>query len=153
MDSIDTNCDQIYKFEPNLVHHILEPGSCKYYTTEQFNNVTDNVSSEVFSVMHLNSQSLKRKFPKIKEFLGELKHNFKVIAITETWLKDIFVNTVLLEGYTFFYVNRSDRGGGGVALYVDSDLVCNIVEKKTFIEENLMEVLTVEIITDTGKNI
>lgn len=153
MDSNDTNCNKIYNLEYDLVNDILEPESCKYFTTQQFNDTMDKVTNDTFSIIHINSQSLKRKFSKITEFFGGLKKNFKVIAITETWLKEEYVNTIQIEGYNFFYVNRNDRGGGGVGLYVDSDLKCNIVEKKTFVATNLMEIITIEIITDTGKNI
>lgn len=85
--------------ETELAHNILEPGECNYYTVQQLNSRTSKISNEAFSIIHLNSQSLKRKLPKIKQLFSELKQQFKVIAITETWLIDIYVDLVQIEGY------------------------------------------------------
>lgn len=33
-----------------------------------------------------------------------------------------------MDGYEFMYIDRRNKGGGGVPLYVDKDLQFNIVE-------------------------
>lgn len=75
-----------------------------------------------------------------------------MIAITESWLKDSDINDVQIEGYNMFYVNRVSKKGGGVALYIDYHLKCKIIEQKSIAVENLMELLTVEITNEIGKN-
>ena len=42
---------------------------------------------------------------------------FNVIAISETWLSDKDADAEL-EGYEMFCVNRTNKRGGGVALYM-----------------------------------
>lgn len=110
------------------------------------------LNDEALSIIHFNSRSLKGNLVKIKELLRQLDKNFKVIAITESWLKDSDINDVQIEGYNMFYVNRVSKKGGGVALYIDYHLKCKIIEQKTIAVENLMELLTVEITNEIGKN-
>lgn len=81
--SVNVN-DKIYDLESNIACDILTHGQCNYFTAEQFNTRTEKVSDQALSIIHLNSQSLNRKFEKIIEFLNVLKKMFKVIAITET---------------------------------------------------------------------
>lgn len=60
---------------------------------------------------------------------------------------------VELEGYQMFVMNRKDRRGGGVALYVDSSLQCNIMASRSITIENILECVTVEIRMEKQKNI
>lgn len=52
-----------------------------------------------------------------------------------------------------FVMNRKDRRGGGVALYVDSSLQCNIMASMSITIENILECVTVEIRMEKQKNI
>lgn len=150
--SVNIN-DKIYELDNNIACDILTPGQSNYFTTQQFNSQAEKISDQALSILHLNSQSLNRKFEKIIDFLRTLKKKFKVIAITETWLKNTDNNTVNIEGYNMFSINRIGKRGGGVALYIDVNLNCKIVEQKTIIIPDLLEILTVEIIMDKCKNI
>lgn len=87
------------------------------------------LNDEALSIIHFNSRSLKGNLVKIKELLCQLDKNFKVIAITESWLKDSDINDVQIEGFNMFYVNRVSKKGGGVALYIDYHLKCKIIEQ------------------------
>ncbi len=66
---------------------------------------------------------------------------FYVIAVSETWLKEKEAD-VELEGYELFTVNRVNKKGGGVALYVSSDFKCNIVDGMSTSIDNIMECVT-----------
>lgn len=94
------------------------------------------------SVIHFNSRSLYSNFTKMKEYLRQFTM-FNVIAVSETWLSNEKGADVELEGYELFATNRTNKKGGGVALFVNNDLRCKIV--KTITIENVMECVTVEI--------
>jgi len=83
-----------------------------------------------FSVIHLNSRSLWSNFSKIKDYLN-LFPKFSVVAVSETWLDEDKLAEVELEGYQMFVMNKKDRRGGGVALYVDSSLQCNMIASRS----------------------
>uniref|UniRef100_A0A803JLE9 MORN repeat-containing protein 4 n=1 Tax=Xenopus tropicalis TaxID=8364 RepID=A0A803JLE9_XENTR len=74
--------------------------------------------------MLANGQSLSGK-------LGELQaiaciENYDLIGITETWWDEKCAWTMNLNGYTLFRRDREIKKGGGVCLYVKSDLKpCN----------------------------
>lgn len=53
-----------------------------------------------------------------------------------------------LEGCEFSFVNRPNKGGGGVAIYVGKTL-----EKMTAVVDNLLECITVEIWREKHKHI
>lgn len=144
------NSNKIYEMDTDFTH-IITPGECNYFTTQQLNIRTCNTSRNALSIIHFNACSLKHKFEKIKDLFSDVKTNFKVIAVTETWLTDTNVNDVQIEGYNLIYQNRTNKRGGGVAIYIDKNLNCKIVEQKTTLTD-LMEVLTIEIMLDTDKN-
>lgn len=107
--NVDINSDKIFDMETVFAHNILVPGECHYLwnvtnvtTTQEFNGTTQRFSDDAFSIIHFNSQSLKCKLSKINNFLSDLKRTFKVIAVTETWLKEMQVDSVQINGYNGF---------------------------------------------------
>lgn len=146
----DTHRGKIYD-NGNDYQYTLIPGESSYCTANQFNSIY-KVSNQALSLFNLNCQSLKRKFENLKDFLNDLKLNFKILALTETWIKNSDIEKVQIDGYNMFYSNREDKRGGGVAMYVDKNLKCKIDEQRTMMSE-LMEILTIEIMNDMGKNI
>ena len=48
-----------------------------------------------------------------------------MLILTETWFSDY--NTVDIEGFIAYHCFRTDRGGGGVSIYVRSSLNFDIV--------------------------
>lgn len=59
-------------------------------------------------ISHVNIRSLIPSLNEVKEILN--KHNFDIMAITETWLSDN--ENVNVPTYNFYRVNRPTRGGG-----------------------------------------
>ena len=57
----------------------------------------------------------KKTFESFKLLLSEIKFNFKVICLTETWARnDISKNSLFqLENYTILYQNRYDESADG----------------------------------------
>ena len=51
-------------------------------------------------------------------YMSNLKHNFTVIAMSETWFKGMNVDVYSIDGYSHVYDYRYDRAGGGVSLFM-----------------------------------
>uniref|UniRef100_A0A8C6MKE1 Reverse transcriptase domain-containing protein n=1 Tax=Nothobranchius furzeri TaxID=105023 RepID=A0A8C6MKE1_NOTFU len=144
--------EKIYELDSKIDESLFELNiNSNYYAEDQLNSGLTNNDS--LSIIHINSRSLVSKMSTIKDYLGKFKSKFKVIAITETWLYDERMTEVQIEGYELHFVNRINKRGGGVALYINNDLKCKLDKKMTMMEDNVMEMVTVEIINDTSKNI
>lgn len=135
--------------ESNLFPNIND--TCKYYTDAEFISNIETAGS--FSLIHLNCRSLYSNLSKIYDYLNTLQNKCTVIALSETWLTDEKGVEFHFEGYELFYVNRINKRGGGVSLYVSSDLKCKTIECMTTATEDLMECLTVEIEMKKQRNI
>ena len=92
---------------------------CNYVDCEVFQGNLDNN----FDILHVNARSLNKNYDELVSLLYYLKHNFSVIGVSETWLKPTSDVTLFqIPGYSFAHVCRSDKTGGGVALYVKEEL-------------------------------
>lgn len=134
--------------ETNLFNHISN--SCQYYTEEQFNEVQ---IEQTFSFIHFNCRSLSKHFSEIKHFLETLKGRFKLIALSETWIKKGKEVDLKLKCYDLYVTNRANRTGGGVALYIYNELKCRPVKCMTTAINDLMESVAVEIELEQNRNI
>ena len=47
--------------------------------------VNNNISSDSFSVLHINIRSMQKNFEKFQEFFKTLKFNFSAVYLSETW--------------------------------------------------------------------
>lgn len=90
---------------------------CQYYSEDRYNSKfrTDNN----FSIIHFNSRSLYANFHHIKDYLKTFKKPFNVILISETWINENKHLEFGMEGYDFIYINRRNKQGGGVAMFID----------------------------------
>ena len=67
---------------------------------------------------------------------------YDIICVTETWLKDFFLDSEILDtGYTIFRRDRAEREGGGVFIAVKDNLDC----RRTSDLETGLEMLCVEL--------
>ena len=84
--------------------------------------------------MLCNPRSLVNKFDEFRSFLHN--HNIQIACVSETWFKHDTPNEqVSVEGFSLFSKERSNRPGGGVALYVNDSL--QAVGYETFIPQQL----------------
>ena len=76
--------------------------------------------------------------------LSCFKHRFSLIGLSETWLKEGEGPLFQLPDYKFVTKCRNDRRGGGVGIYVKSDLHFH---RRTDLEESICgtEVLCIEV--------
>ena len=145
-------CDHELDLDPDNNFLAQQAGNCKYYTDEVFSeesNFTDRIS-----IIHLNCRSIKSNFDSINQYLHKIKSNFDVIALSETWLS-IYndLNHFKISNYIMYNTCRSDRCGGGVALYIKQSLQCSLIKQFSTSIPMLLEQLAVEITIQGNKNI
>lgn len=58
-----------------------------------------------------------------------------------------------LEGYELRYIYRQNKGGGGVAMYVDKALKFKVLHSMTTVVDKILECITVEICKEKKKNL
>ena len=132
----------------------LDTVNCNYYTPAKFQEQSINENSEnFFSIFHLNIRSISNKFDMFKQLTSTLNKKFKVIGITETWLNDDNANNFGLEGYKYIGVNRSNKKGGGVGIYMTEKFNYKLRNDLSTNVDDVIESTFIEIIASTGKNI
>lgn len=125
--------------------------NCNYVTQEQFESNFEPDGK--LSIIHFNGRSLYKNFDFIKEYLQQFSCPFSVIAITETWFnieKGIHFD---LNGYELRYMNRQNKVGGGVAIYIHNSIKYNVVTDLTLAIDGIFECLTIEIVNEKKKNV
>ena len=128
--------------------------NCNYYLPDEFREkIAETYNKNHFSLIHLNIRSIANKFDSFKELLDSLDIKFKIIGLTETWLKECNDDNFELLNYDYIGSNRTNKKGGGVGLYVAKQLQHKIrKDLKTEIEDTIETIFT-EISMHTGKNI
>lgn len=61
----------------------------------------------------------------VTEYLNSINCSFDVIALSETWCKNISVGYFSIEGYNSYHGVHEGRSGGGVALFVKKGIKSN----------------------------
>ena len=97
-----------------------------YYTENEFNNIPTLKNKLTF--FNTNIRSIPKNFDKLKYFLFELNHNFSIISISETWLKQYNKDNYNLNGYSHVSKIRPKKSGGGTSIFVRSDINFKIKE-------------------------
>ena len=99
--------------------------NCNYHTENSFNRYLSNhnISSNSFSVIHLNIRSLPANLSSFLSYLDNLDHTFSVIGLTETWLNPSNVSSYCIDGYNHVYRTRCLSKGGGISLFVSKYFV------------------------------
>ena len=80
--------------------------------------------------------------------------NFDIIAISETWLNsDSNLSLFQIPGYDLCHIDRNDKRGGGVALYVKNCYNYKVSDQMSFAIKDNLECITIEVIFEAKKNI
>uniref|UniRef100_A0A8C6M4T9 Reverse transcriptase domain-containing protein n=1 Tax=Nothobranchius furzeri TaxID=105023 RepID=A0A8C6M4T9_NOTFU len=104
-------------------------------------------------MVHFNSRSLYANFQFIKAYIAQFNQPFDVIAISETWINTGKEEDFEMKGYELLHLDRTNKKGGGVALYVDKNLRFEKMSRMTRVVDGVMECITVEINMNKQKNI
>jgi len=73
-----------------------------------------------FTIFHANIRSFHRNSNELFIFLRQFPENPCIIVLTETWF--CAESVMEIEGYSSFHVYRTDRRGGGISVFVRTDL-------------------------------
>ena len=142
---IDSDPDvQFYNSQCNNSLH-----SCDYYLEDSFNKkISDlNLSSGCLSMFHMNIRSIVKNLSKFDLYLKNLNHDFPIIALSETWLKDHNCDRYGIEGYNAEHNCRPNRGVGGVSLFI-KDTIEYTVRDDLCLQNDILEKLFIEIDKD-----
>lgn len=121
----DDNCLYTDCFDPdqNVLNSLTDSSKCQSFNETQFKSFCDSLPEDVniFSTFHLNIRSLPKNCDLLTHYLSTLKHNFTVVALTETWLTKNIESLYNLTNYTAVHRTRESRPGGGVSLFAHND--------------------------------
>ena len=85
-----------------------------------------SLQSETLQIAHCNTQSLLSHFSEFQSIFSPL--NLHAILISESWLKDTLPSSLVnMENYILLRNDRMGKNGGGVAIYIRSDLQPKII--------------------------
>lgn len=135
---------QFFNTQQNLI------SNQNYLIADEFNDKYHK-KTETFSLIHYNIRSLSKNFDKMSNHLDLLQHEFSIIGISETWLKNNDSDFYNLNKYTLITCNRESRQGGGVALYIKDDLTYKIRDDLGLNEDNICQSLFTEVNIDNRK--
>ena len=96
---------------------------------------------------------MSANFNKLKSVLSSFDFTFDVIAVSETWLNNDHLDYFHMDDYDDIHTCRPNRGGGGVAFYVNRLLQSKPLPLLSKCILNCAEVICTEIIIPNGKNI
>ena len=100
-----------------------------YYTENEFNQIPN--LDKNFSIFNVNIRSIPKNFDRLRHYLLELNHNFSVISISETWLKQYNKTLYNIKGYTHVSQIREKRTGGGVSMFINNDIKYDVRDNIT----------------------
>ena len=123
--------------------------NCSYILPNQFKN---SVNFGDLSLLNVNIRSINKNFEKLKECLNILDHEFTIIGISETHLKDKPLEYLHFPGYSIEYTNRKNREKGGVCMYIKDKVKYKLREDLNAANSNY-ESCFIEIKNNKHKNI
>ena len=88
-----------------------------------------HIPDNAFSLLHLNIRSVPANFTSFLSYTSNLNHDFSVIGLSETWLKQSNISACGIDGYSHIGLTRSDGTGEGVSLLIFDEFVfCELTE-------------------------
>ena len=94
------------------------------------------------SILLLNARSIFNKFDELSCLVASIRP--QIIAISESWLHSAIISDLLqMNGCTFYRMDRHERIGGGVCLWVSNCFPSSIVP--SYVSPSSSEVLLVKI--------
>ena len=117
----DLGPDKYYynQFSHNLIKN------CNYFVEDTFNKYLNrhHIPNNAFSLLHLNIRSIPANFTSCLSYISNLNHNFSIIGLSETWLKQSNISAYGIDGYSHIGLTRSNAMGGGVSLLISDEFV------------------------------
>ena len=88
---------------------------------KHFKNGTYSDESD-FSILNANIRSINKNLDKLTECIETMNHDFTIIGLSETHLKDKPHEYYHLNGHNIEYTNQIGHEKGGVCLYISDKM-------------------------------
>ena len=124
-----------------------------YYLDDEFISNFATINTKSLSIIHFNCRSLNAHYSNINSYLDMLEYKFDVIALSETWLNIDDTNVYNIDEYDMYTSSRTNKNGGGVAIYVRNIFENKVLDDLTSVIDNCMESIGVEIILSKKKSV
>ena len=116
--------------------------TARYMHIDAINRIIQpNKDSEPLSIFHINIRSLKKNYTNLTSILPD--HEFSLIALTETWLKQHNMDLFPIEGYQVEHSISNIKTGGGISVYIKDSIHYKIREDLNCSDDSL-EMLWIE---------
>ena len=143
----DNSCNPDVNFFSLKTQNVDTP----YILPEEFQKLVGSFPHYSFSILHLNSRSIKNKFANFKLFFSTLAFSFSVICFSETWLDEVGNSLYELPNCISKHQVRDDRKEGGVSIYIHNSLSFK-VRSELCINSIDIESLSIELSMDNKGN-
>ena len=80
------------------------------------------INDNCLSLLHGNIRSAQKNLGSLEHFLSTLHHEFSIIGISESWLKDHDVDRYGIQGYEAVHRYRPTRSGGAKSIFVQDSI-------------------------------
>ena len=125
---------------------------CNYHTEDQFLETVSSNANSRLTLLHMNMRSVCKNFDKMLRFIDNITSGLVTLGVTETWFtSEADRNLFSISGFNLVNNNRPSRRGGGVALYIPSQLEYQIRHDLNTMSDQI-ETLFVEIDNPGQKN-
>ena len=116
--------------------------SSNYYIEDTFNSRCQDLmlSSNCFSMIHLNVRSVTRNLSHFLLYLKLLNLKFSIIGLTETWFNETNVDVFSIPGYKSENNYRRKRKGGGTSIYIKKGINYKPRDDLNMLNENIESV-------------
>jgi len=105
--------------DPDENYYLNKPKDHGYNTVHQLiPKMANNVQQSTF--MHINCRSILSKLSDLQLLLHQTQ--IEILAVTETWLDGSEPITPNIQGYNFISKPRALGRGGGVGIFINSDI-------------------------------
>ena len=102
------------------------------------------ISNNCWSLIHENICSIPRNLTSFDNYLSTLGHDFSIIGLTETWLKEHNIELYGIDGYNSEHAIRKNKSGGGVSIFIQDTLEYFIRQDLSYQNDNI-ECIFIEI--------
>ena len=128
-----------------------DTSNCNYVIPESFLDDNSHILKDNLSIISCNIRSFSKNHPYFLGFLTNCKHDFDIIALTETWENTDDNPLFHIAGYYVHHVHRDAQKGGGVALFIKEGIISELQHDMCLINQDY-ESLGIKIKTNNTAN-
>lgn len=94
-------------------------------------NCNNGINVQQLNILQINVRGMNdvNKFDNVLEFIGSLKSDVHILAISETFIQSQNSLVFNINNYSSIFSCRDDRTGGGLAVYIRNDIEYSVMKK------------------------